>query len=684
MAELVVVVPMGKCDRWLADDLLGSVFRLWRPGLVIDMFGGANGRSSIQPALDEAGAYDVGYAAGNLVARASTRSVWLDSSGPTEFASRPDALEVLLRIVQEVVALGTNVAVLTPWWVHRDEHEDGFRRALHAADLVVGVAEGNENHFRYPASHDLATDVAEAVVEAASDRARFVIVHPSGGGDRFPLLFQDPLRTVVLKSRAELWSSGGFQRLADLVGREVPLDERPPVDLHAALDRYGLSDAYIPEGLGGQVRNLDPDGTGSLYAFGTRPVDAADAYMFDPVVTAHLDGDPSTGVQVSAWGHGINSYAHSYTLVQRDLIVIAQVNFGGLTDREQTATSWRSVMTAVRTVREELDTHPLPDGQWLFIAHSDFRGAGASGLIQADQTPEERRAGLHAAEDPWEAARGLILGRGERMTHTPAPVAGARQRVSEIWDHVLAEWMEGREVWHSPEFEDLGRWFHSYAARVDLQHYPDPYVGDLLGKRHEPRLVLLGLNPGVGYDNLQARGGEWAEGIRLHGYSNFHDRIPFQNPVWTRLHGKDSPYWRNLVTFSRRWTQDAEFSPHDVLNIELYPWHSDRVEGAFRPPQDVLDRYVWEPLAELDQQVLFAFGKPWLEVCERAGLARVAWLGDHPDAQAPLPTANWNVVVFALPTGQHVVISWQAGYAGPPGPERALQLRAALGDLQLM
>jgi hypothetical protein len=75
--------------------------------------------------------------------------------------------------------------------------------------------------------------------------------------------------------------------------------------------------------------------------------------------------------------------------------------------------------------------------------------------------------------------------------------------------------------------------------------------------RHEPRLVLLGLNPGVGYDALPGLHGTWAERIQDRGYSYCFDRSPAEDPLsWTALHGKPSAYWAKLTKFTQRWLQD--------------------------------------------------------------------------------------------------------------------------------
>jgi hypothetical protein len=67
--------------------------------------------------------------------------------------------------------------------------------------------------------------------------------------------------------------------------------------------------------------------------------------------------------------------------------------------------------------------------------------------------------------------------------------------------------------------EPLRRWRNCYAGKVDLGGYPDGFVGDLRGEQSEPRLIVLGLNPGVAYPGLQGPHGEWTQAIKKLTYS---------------------------------------------------------------------------------------------------------------------------------------------------------------------
>jgi len=200
----------------------------------------------------------------------------------------------------------------------------------------------------------------------------------------------------------------------------------------------------------------------------------------------------------------------------------------------------------------------------------------------------------------------------------------ARQDAADFWDQVLQLWISGEEH----RVAGLPAWFASYkgtgAGKLDLSTYPDPYVGDLRGGTHKIRLVTLGLNPGTGYAELQGPEGVWTNRIAELGYSHCFQRSPAEDPeTWIALHGKPSLYWKNLITFGRRWLQDDSISVHNILNLELYPWHSTKLTAAITPPPDAIAEYVWGPVQEVDTEVVFAFGKPWFDACDTLKLPKI-------------------------------------------------------------
>jgi hypothetical protein len=252
-----------------------------------------------------------------------------------------------------------------------------------------------------------------------------------------------------------------------------------------------------------------------------------------------------------------------------------------------------------------------------------------------------------------------------------------REDVANFWDEYLARWTRG-EVEIPARLQD---WAQAYNGRgagaVQLQHYPDPFVGDLRGETHTPRIVMLGLNPGIGFDGLQSQGGLWANRIAAKGYSQCFERSPAEDPNgWLTECGGPSLYWSKAIRFAQRWLGDASAGVHDILNMELYPWHSRLANGAMRVPPEFAKEFVFDPISEIDAELVFAFGADWFATAARMGLS-VSKEFSNEELQSPAK-ARWRLSVFDLTQDQKLVVSSQAGYAGPPGEARLIRMKQLL------
>jgi hypothetical protein len=251
------------------------------------------------------------------------------------------------------------------------------------------------------------------------------------------------------------------------------------------------------------------------------------------------------------------------------------------------------------------------------------------------------------------------------------PTFSARERVADFWDQHVAAWLSGDDGL----CDRLSRWHASYLGRGDGEvrrdAFIEPYGGDLRGA---PRMVMLGLNPGGVDLAFQGRDGIFAEEIREFGsYSQWATSTPYARSMWTDVHGAND-YGRRRLRFARHWLEDDAISHSQLLTFELYPWHSTRVTAQMAPPEDLIEEFIWQPLAELPHECVFAFGKPWLAVCERLGLPEVGrWGCGGSDLGSRV--ASRAAVAFELRSGQCVVVSWQSGYAGPFGRADAVRLR---------
>lgn len=259
------------------------------------------------------------------------------------------------------------------------------------------------------------------------------------------------------------------------------------------------------------------------------------------------------------------------------------------------------------------------------------------------------------------------------MTVGIRPVdSGSNRAASEVvsfWDDVTRRWLAGDDTLD----EQLQAWWESYSGRGDgaptRDVFAEPYVGSFL----RPRLVMLGLNPGRAVPRLQARGGVYSEAIRRTSYSTWAASDPYGGADWERVEGPNV-YRRARLRFARRWLDDDQVQGRDLLTVELYPWHSRRVNAVIRPPDEVLDRFLWTPISSLPVEVIFAFGSPWASTLASIGLEPEDHLG-RGGRDFGSSVASRTVQIYLLPSGQRLVVSWQAGYAGPPGAEDVARLR---------
>lgn len=253
-----------------------------------------------------------------------------------------------------------------------------------------------------------------------------------------------------------------------------------------------------------------------------------------------------------------------------------------------------------------------------------------------------------------------------------------RRRVVEFWDDYVNRWLAGEDLLPEP----LGEWFTSYPGTglgaPTLDGIPEPYGGDLAGIAHEPRMVLLGLNPGAYLPAFQSRSGLFADEIRkLGSHSRWLTTWPYLRPPWTEAHPGPIPYVRNRILFAQRWLGDPHAGLHDLLTFEMYPWHSKTVNAAMRPPDGVLSEFIWGPLHEFEVELVWAFGAAWRGQAELLRLPLQDSLGNGGRPYGSR-VAGRAVRVYGLPSGQRLVVEWHSGGAGPPASDEVELLRRAL------
>lgn len=245
-----------------------------------------------------------------------------------------------------------------------------------------------------------------------------------------------------------------------------------------------------------------------------------------------------------------------------------------------------------------------------------------------------------------------------------------RDEVTSYWDEVLARWVGGDKALPL----ELRRWLSSYSGKgdgsVDLTVFPEPYIGRLSGDT--PALVMLGLNPGSPAHDFQGDEGIYTKRVSATSYREWAASGPYTDPEWEAARGRNK-YHRDRLAFARRFTGREDVLPSDLLFLELFPFHSKRITAAIRPPIEVLDRFVFAPLADLKVEHVFAFGKPWHRAAQAIGLGvgmtlSVSWNAPGREAR-----------IYRMPGGTSLVVLSQPGYAGPPGALDTAALADALG-----
>lgn len=239
-----------------------------------------------------------------------------------------------------------------------------------------------------------------------------------------------------------------------------------------------------------------------------------------------------------------------------------------------------------------------------------------------------------------------------------------RAELTAFWDGQLARWLQGKAL--SPR---LNKWRAAYAAPIQEWAFPEPYIGNLLGAL---RIVLLANNPGIAYPELQACDGAFAARIRELGFTAWAATRPFEGPdsPWVQLRGEIAHNW-DRIRFARRFLADESFSRFDLLNLELFPWHSPRLEGSIRIDPVTLREFVLEPLSEFGPEVpVVALGVAWARAFDR-----VPEVVTGRDEFAGFSVPSRRARLYATDTGARVLVVWHSGSDKPPNPDDTVRLR---------
>jgi len=108
-----------------------------------------------------------------------------------------------------------------------------------------------------------------------------------------------------------------------------------------------------------------------------------------------------------------------------------------------------------------------------------------------------------------------------------------------------------------------------------------------------------------------------------------------------------------------------------ITNFELYPWHSAAVTARIRPDIDLIDRFVWQPVREL-QAPVFAFDAAWHTYLEEIPSLRVV---THLE---PNDELSHKVTALTDDRGLLIVAISHRGGAMPPRTASVARLREVI------
>ena len=162
-----------------------------------------------------------------------------------------------------------------------------------------------------------------------------------------------------------------------------------------AFAEVGLAEPPVPHRFERRVRVIAP------WCFATRPVDPMAMYFFDQYVMEVFSATPQDYVAISHAGHGANSYAINYHLVDGSLAIFAQVGWGGVYD--DATESGQQVNDLFLRLSRTLAAADAARTRWLarrggrlVVIESLLRGKSAWGWLDPSLSRQAVRSWLEA------------------------------------------------------------------------------------------------------------------------------------------------------------------------------------------------------------------------------------------------------------------------------------------------
>jgi hypothetical protein len=114
-----------------------------------------------------------------------------------------------------------------------------------------------------------------------------------------------------------------------------------------------------------------------------------------------------------------------------------------------------------------------------------------------------------------------------------------------------------------------------------------------------------------------------------------------------------------------------------MVSFELYPWHSNKITSSMQPDPGIVRDWVWEPIADLGQSVVFAFGSEWFRLLPTLGLEVIGVFGEGGRTYGS-GVRTRSILVGRTEQGSLVVAEKHRGSAAPPSAAETTLMRAAV------
>ena len=447
-------------------------------------------------------------------------------------------------------------------------------------------------------------------------------------------LFDTNSHTLAVQGRLHASNANGEQTLLDTPFEVEVCDEPPLSDSVRVAFIAWLQDAATTAITRGEVLVIEPGGwepAPEQYAL-ARAIRTADAWVFNVEAAPAVKDSPW-------WPESYRGANDSAMDAAADTDALADI---GTLLFEAIAIWASSPLDVVLTFE------PNPDGPW--------------------RRPNTSLAAPEAAAD--RTTEGLLQHRS------------ALDDMAALWDDVVAQFLTGETDMPDP----LSRWFDAYRSKagnpVGREALPEPYLGRLDGS---PAGVCLALNPGSAHTgneetpDFHSRHGIFAQDIRAAGtYRAWAATWPYFRESWTSGIGPNRHH-RNRLAFLQHWHDEPSLTADAMVAFELYPWHTTGAIATMRPDPAIIRQYVWEPICELGNPPVFAFGAAWFEILERLGLRELLRLGKGGMPYGSTVESR-TVVVFRDRSGIEIIAEKHSGSATPPNADEVALLRDALAD----